>query len=243
MTFKDGIAKEDKKITSFLIAGQSNMAGRGNLNEIPPFENELCFMLRMGRWQPMSEPVNADRAGSGVGLASRFAVEFAELYKKEVGIIPCADGGTAISQWQPGEVLFDHAVMMTRLAMRSSSLGGILWHQGENDACNSNPPDEYERMLINTLTSLRRELGAEDLPIIMGELSYNMNLTYHQWATEDVIKKYNDIIYKVSEILPCCAVVSAKGLAVKPEDGIHFTSASFQEFGKRYFEKYKELTK
>ncbi len=239
----DGINKKDNKITSFLIAGQSNMAGRGNLWEIPPFENPLCFMLRMGRWQPMSEPVNADRAGSGVGLSSKFAVEFADLYKKEVGIIPCADGGTAISQWQPGEVLFDHAVMMTRLAMRTSSFGGILWHQGENDAVDSTPLDEYERMLINTLTSLRRELGAEDLPIIMGDISYNINLTYHGWATEDVVRKYNDIIYKVSEILPCCAVASVEGLAIKPEDGIHFTSASYQELGRRYFEKYKELVK
>ncbi len=237
----DGIRKEDNKITSFLIIGQSNMAGRGNLGDIEPIENELCYMLRMGRWQPMSDPVNADRAGSGVGPSSSFANEFAKHFNKEVGIIPCADGGTAIRQWQPGEVLFDHAVMMTRLAMRTSKFGGILWHQGENDGYERTPLDEYEKMLINTLTSIRRELNAERLPIIIGELSTDIT---QEWAVgNNIINDMNIVINKVGKILPCCKVVSPKGLTVKEEDGVHLTSASQVEFGKRYFEKYKELVK
>lgn len=48
-------------------------------------------------------------------------------------MIPCADGGTKIKQWQPGELLYDHAVAMAKLAMRTSKLCGIIWHQGESD--------------------------------------------------------------------------------------------------------------
>lgn len=76
---KDGIAVNDEKIYSFLMIGQSNMAGRGAIGEIEPVNNANCCMLRMGRWQTMSEPVNPDRPlsgiefPSGVSLATYFA--------------------------------------------------------------------------------------------------------------------------------------------------------------------------
>ena len=53
----------------------------------------------------------------------------------DVGLICCADGGTEPDQWQPGEPLFDHAVYQAKLAMRSSQITGVLWHQGESDCC------------------------------------------------------------------------------------------------------------
>ena len=135
---EDGIVKKEM-IRSFLMIGQSNMAGRGNIGEVDPIDNPNCYMLRMGRWQKMSEPINPDRPifegrfRSGVGLAASFADEFSKCTGLEVGLIPCADGGTSMDQWMPGQVLYDHAVMMTKLAMRSSSFAGILWHQGEAD--------------------------------------------------------------------------------------------------------------
>lgn len=60
-------------IKSFLMLGQSNMAGRGFLNEVDPIYNEKIKMLRNGQWQMMTEPINYDRPVSGVGLAASFA--------------------------------------------------------------------------------------------------------------------------------------------------------------------------
>ncbi len=52
----------------------------------------------------MYVPVNCDRPFSGINLAS-----FADAYSKDknvkVGLIPCADGGTSLAQWQPGSLL------------------------------------------------------------------------------------------------------------------------------------------
>lgn len=48
-------------IHSFLMVGQSNMAGRGFLKDVPPICNERIKMLRNGRWQIMTEPINFDR--------------------------------------------------------------------------------------------------------------------------------------------------------------------------------------
>ena len=240
--FEDGITKKEA-IRSFLMIGQSNMAGRGNMGEVDPIENDRCYMLRMGRWQKMSEPINPDRPifdgrfRSGVGLAASFADEVSRYTGLEIGLSPCADGGTVIEQWQPGEPLYDHAVMMTRLAMRNSEFGGIIWHQGENN-CLKLDEEKYRTCFLNTMTSLRRDLGAEDLPLIIGEVSENIA---EKWGMRGM-KRLNVLLREMAEELPRCAIVSVEGMELK-EDGIHFNSKSYRELGKRYFEKYKELTR
>lgn len=55
---------------SILLIGQSNMAGRGFIEDVPPIYNERINMLRNGRWQMMAEPLNFDRHVSGVGPAA-----------------------------------------------------------------------------------------------------------------------------------------------------------------------------
>lgn len=76
---KDGINNTDTTIKSFLMIGQSNMAGRGEFADVEPINNSLCYMLRNGRWQKMSEPLNPDRAvfdykfHSGISLGASFA--------------------------------------------------------------------------------------------------------------------------------------------------------------------------
>ncbi len=236
---KDGITKKEK-ICSFLMIGQSNMAGRGDFGEVPPIKNDMCFMFRMGRWQPMSEPINPDRDilnikfHSGIGLAASFADELSKYANFEVGLIPCADGGTKIKQWQPGELLYDHAVAMTKLAMRTSELCGIIWHQGESD-CRQLNENEYRQDFLNVMNSLRKDIGI-NLPIIIGEISDKIT---DKWEV-DSIDKMNILLHKLQKEIPLCEIVSVEGLELK-DDGLHFNSKSCRELGKRYFEKYKEI--
>ena len=238
----DGENKSKINITSFLMIGQSNMAGRGDFGDIEPINNSLCHMLRMGRWQKMSEPINPDRAifssefHSGINLCASFADQYARHFHKEIGLIPCADGGTSISQWQPGEILFDHAVLMTRLAMRTSNFGGILWHQGESD-CNKDNFPLYKERAIRMITEIRRALDAENLPFIFGELAEDIS---DRWNLGDYPARMNSIFREMQREIPNCRLVSSKGLSLKP-DGIHFNSASLREFGNRYFNAYLEL--
>ena len=237
----DGLKKNEETM-SFLMIGQSNMAGRGDFGEVEPIDNRNCLMLRMGRWQRMSEPINPDRAvfgvefHSGVNLAASFADKCANHFKCNIGLIPCADGGTSISQWQSGEILFDHAVMMTKLAMRSSKFAGILWHQGESDCNDANFP-HYKESLIGVITELRKALDAENLPFVFGELSENISST---WNVKDYPQKMNLIFREIEKEVPNCRLVSAKGLTLK-SDGIHFDSRSLREFGNRYFDAYVDL--
>ncbi len=191
----------------------------------------------------MHEPLNVDRAifdgkfRPGIGLAPSFANEFASELKCRIGLIPCADGGTGISEWQPGEILYDHAVFMAKLAMRTSSFSGFLWHQGETDASLGLSSGEYREKLINLINSIRRELNAENLPFIMGEISEKIDPGF---APPENITIINGVMREVAGELPFCSVASAEGLALK-SDGLHFDSPSLRELGKRYFKSYKAV--
>ena len=131
---------------SFLLIGQSNMAGRGFLTETVEIDTTGIYILRNGRWQGFFRPINPDRNKSGANLAERFAELYVQKHNEAVGLICCADGGTTLAQWMPGELLYDNAVFHAKLAMRTSSLAGILWHQGESDCANAGP--QYEENLL-----------------------------------------------------------------------------------------------
>ena len=141
-----------------------------------------------------------------------------------------------MSQWQPGEVLFDHAVLMTRLAMRTSNFGGILWHQGESD-CKELNISRYKERAIRMITEIRRALDAENLPFIFGELAEDIS---DRWNLGDYPARMNSIFREMQREIPNCRLVSSKGLSLKP-DGLHFNSVSLREFGNRYFNAYLEL--
>ena len=242
---KDGLQTQGEQIYSFLLIGQSNMAGRGEFADVEPIKNKNCRMLRMGRWQTMSEPINPDRAilsgkyHSGVCLAASFADAISSANECKVGLIPCADGGTRLDQWMPGEILYDHAVMMTRLALRTSKLAGILWHQGESDCNSQELVDTYKERFLTMITSLRRDLDAEDVPVIIGELSKKIDPEHYGRGVR--ISQMNEIFHEISQCITRCGVVSSDGLTLKA-DGIHFDSVSLREFGLRYAAEYERFS-
>ncbi len=234
--------QKTKDVLSFLMIGQSNMAGRGEFGQVAPIVNDKCFMLRNGRWQRMAEPINPDRPifegvyHSGTCLGASFADCFAKAYDRKVGLIPCADGGTKIAQWQKGEVLYDHAVFCASLASRSSALLGILCHHGESD-CNSEDITQYKSRFLRMIADLRADLGAM-LPVVIGEVSERIAPI---WGMGEIPKQINGILREIERELPLCKLVPTQDLALK-EDGIHFDSPSLRKLGRRYFAAYQKLT-
>ncbi len=226
---------------SFLLIGQSNAAGRGFIKDVPPLDNcgGKIKVLRNGRWQNMFRPVNPDRAFSGTCFAESFTKAYLQAHDDiEVGIIPCADGGTKLEQWLPGELLFDNAVNCAKLAMRTSNLVGVLWHQGEGDCAPEYYPYYAERFKT-IMETLRKELNTPELPVLVGGLGdFLVNC-----ALSDNLKNYtyvNAQLTKVAKEDPYCEFVSAKGLGANP-DNLHFNAEALDEFGKRYFEVYNKM--
>lgn len=227
-------------VHSILIIGQSNMAGRGYLAEAQPIDNQdgLLQVLRNGRWMPMFRPVNFDRSFSGTCLAEMFARQYADEHGGvKVGIIPCADGGTTLDQWKEGEVLFDHAVFQAKLAMRTSKLVGILWHQGEGD-CRDEYYPLYLEKVTAIMTAFRKQLGAE-IPIVVGGLGDFLKDKVENPALVNYVH-VNKALEEFAKVFPKTAFASAKGLTSNP-DNLHFNHKSLMEFGKRYYSAFKTV--
>ena len=225
-------------IHSILIIGQSNMAGRGFMNEAEPIENDRLFVLRNGRWRPMYRPVNPDRVFSGVNLAESFADLYSRDHDVKVGIIPCADGGTCLDQWRVGGLLFDHACYMAELASRTSTIAAVLWHQGESDSSDERYP-LYRAKLEVILDAFRERLGLHDVPFILGGLGDDLILSEKAEKFKNY-KKVNEALESLANDRQMTGFVSAVGLETNP-DKIHFSSSALREFGFRYYREFLKL--
>lgn len=226
-------------IHSFLMIGQSNMAGRGHLDEVPPIRDEKIKMLRNGRWQVMAEPINYDRPFAGIGLAASFAAGFRARHpQEEVGLIPCADGGSSLEEWLPGSALFDSAVLNAKLAQRISSIDGILWHQGETD-CVLERALRYKERFSEIISAFRRELELPSQPLLIGGLGeFLTDCRLHDYFVNAPI--VDQALRDFAAANEHCYYVTAKGLKANP-DQLHFNAASLRIFGLRYLEAYERL--
>ncbi|MBU3188787.1 sialate O-acetylesterase [Clostridium bowmanii] len=223
-------------VKSFLILGQSNMAGRGFIHEVTPIYNERIQMLRNGRWQMMTEPINYDRPVSGISLVGSFADAWCRQNEEDtIGLIPCAEGGSTLDEWAVDQILFRHAITEAKFAMQSSKLTGILWHQGETDSMNGNYKVYYKKLLI-IIEALRKELNAPDIPVIIGGLGDFLGKNgFGKGCTE--YNLINQELQKFTVEQDNCCFVTALGLTSNP-DGIHIDAISQRKFGMRYFEDF-----
>lgn len=215
----------------FLLVGQSNMAGRGKVEAQDQVENPSIFMLTKDlKWVPAKDPVHFDKPIAGVGLCSEFAREVLKAKPGiKIGLIPCAVGGTSLDQWKAGGNLYNTAVTRTKAAMENGKLAGILWHQGESDSGKPELIASYPDRLDAMVAQLRKDLGAENVPFVMGELIHDHG--NHNAA--------NLGLAKAAQKVPNCTLVSAKDLG----KGLHFDSPALRAFGKRYAEAYLKMAK
>jgi hypothetical protein len=221
-----------KQMKLFLLIGQSNMAGRGKVEAKDTVENPHIFMLTKDlKWVPAKDPLHFDKPAAGVGLGSEFAREVQKADPQAtIGLIPCAVGGSSLDQWKAGGALYKTAVARTKEAMKNGALAGILWHQGESDAINPALVETYIERLDRMIGQLRKDLDAEKVPVVIGEL-------IHGHKNNDAI---NAELAKAPKKIPFSCLVSSEGLGNK---ALHFGSADLRTFGKRYAAAYMKLTK
>jgi hypothetical protein len=226
----------------FLLAGQSNMAGRGTVSDVDRTPHPRVLMLdESGQWVPAREPLHFDKpkvAGVGPGLA--FGKEVARQNPDiTVGLVPAAVGGSSITAWVPGGYHaqtgthpWDDAIHRLEIARQSGELKAILWHQGESDA-RPERAEEYESRLHDLIARFRDVAGDPSLPFIVGQLGRFREMTPGRLAV-------NAAHENVPRHVPNTRFVSSEGLNHKG-DRTHFDAASARELGRRYAEAYAEL--
>lgn len=225
----------------FLLAGQSNMAGRGVVEAQDRKPLARVFSLsRNLEWAPAIDPLHSDKPDiAGVGIGRSFAqVLTRENPKATIGLVPCAMGGSALDEWKPGEKLFVEAVKRGRHAANSGTLRGILWHQGEADSTDPAKAASYIERWTRFIEAFRRELGAPDLPVVVGQLG---EFLYDRSGNKSPhARKVNEQLALIPLSVPRTAFVSAAGLKHKGDE-VHFDTPSLREFGRRYALAYLAL--
>jgi len=263
-----------------LLAGQSNMAGRGVL--LNPIDADGATDAAISMWDPAKgiveakDPLVHPELGSkptGVGLGMSFAKSYlAQLRRsgypnRKILLVGAAWGGTSFIQNDPtyrhrwvvtddpavGGDLYRGAVQRANAAISaaqavdpSSTFKGILWHQGEGDVNYQGAPS-YAAKHTQLITSLREHIkGARHAPVVVGELTpcfiSRCEPAVGRSSPEDMAT-FLSYLHSISQHLPLAAWVSSNGLTGNaPGDQIHFDLKSQRELGKRYFEKFWELT-
>ena len=162
----------------YLLIGQSNMAGRA---AIPPEDAAALpnawLLTKEGAWEPAKPPLNIHSSiCKGAGMqklnpGTQFAAKMlAANPGTSIGLIVNARGGSKIGQWDKSKKFYKDAVRRTRQAMKSGTLKGVLWHQGESDSVNASLSASYEKKLHKLISDLRQDLKAPNLPFVVGNL-------------------------------------------------------------------------
>lgn len=167
----------------FILAGQSNMAGRGGVvanrwdGVVPGDCAPSPAVLRLSpdlRWEEAREPLHAgiDAANHAVGVGPGMAFANALLRSGRaggavVGLVPCAVGGTRMAEWGRGTELYAEMLRRARVAVETGGrIGALLWYQGESDTVRWSDATEYGRRMGMLVRDLRADLGIPHLLVI-----------------------------------------------------------------------------
>jgi hypothetical protein len=225
----------------FIMAGQSNMAGRGIVEPEDTVSDKRIFSINKdGQIIIAKEPLHfyePERTGLDCGLS--FAKTLISKIPDSISvlIIPTAVGGSSISQWLGDSVfrnvkLFSNFLSKIEIGKQNGIIKGILWHQGESDANKNNIPLHKQRLHL-LFSKFRAEIGNNELPVLLGELGsfsnnpadFNLiNKAIHDYVAEDKNSR----------------VISTKDLKDKG-DHLHFDSEGQRTMGKRFANAYLSM--
>jgi hypothetical protein len=231
----------DPNFELYILAGQSNMAGRGYITGDFKTEGDsrVYMLTKDNTWVVAKNPVHFDKSVAGVGPGLGFGIAMAkENPKVKIGLIPTAVGGSPIEHWLPGAYdaatkthPYDDAVVRIKEAMKYGVIKGIIWHQGESDS----KPEKvkiYLAELKELIERFRTLVNNPNVPFVAGELGrYRPD-----FAT------FNAEIVNLPKTVSNTAVVTTEGL-VHRGDTLHFDSPSADELGRRYAKKMIDLQK
>ncbi len=238
------VPSDPSRFHLFLLAGQSNMAGRGKIDQESRRAHERVLTLdKSGEWVAAVDPLHFDKPKIvGVGLGKTFAEDYADRYPEvTVGLIPCAVGGSPIDAWRPGghhrstnTHPYDDAIARVKLAMKSGVLKGILWHQGESDAKPALAA-EYEQNLHALIARFRDQLNSPSVPFIAGQMG-----KFPERPWDEDRKRVDAVHQRLPSSVAATGFVVSDGLSHKG-DFAHFDTSSYRTLGHRYFEAYRSL--
>lgn len=228
----------------FLLAGQSNMAGRGVVEPRDTVSHSRVLALdSINHWVVAKEPLHFyEPRLKGLDCGLSFGKTLVSKLNDSiyVGIIPCAVGGSSVEQWL-GDSLHRNVKLYTNFknkieqAQTHGTIKGILWHQGESNA-HAKDFVLYEAKLTTLFQRFRNLAHNDSLPILTAELGHYLQGKEFQHYPDSV----NAVLKRLSERDKNIKVISADGLQHKG-DTLHFDSKSLRILGERFAGTYWTL--
>ncbi|PCJ69289.1 MAG: hypothetical protein COA62_11755 [Rhodobiaceae bacterium] len=240
----------DSPLRFFLLIGQSNMSGRGELADLEPegTDNQEIFQFRSGRWieaqdplQDPNDPVYAVKADSngGVGPGLSFAKSMREVLETPIGLLLCAKGGGGIRTWaREGEL---HKAMLDRLslAINQGQLMGVLVHVGEGDSDSEESAEDWSPRFKCLVEGIRRDTDCPNLPFVfsqVGSISPQRRLRReHGYRALEHLRRVQQSVN-----LENVAMVPSADLPFK-SDGLHLSTTGQITLGHRFAMAMQEL--
>ena len=217
----------------FILAGQSNMAGRGLVEPQDTVPNTRVYTInKQGDMIYAKEPLHFyEPSMSGLDSGLSFGKSLIKHIPDSISvlIIPTAVGGSSISQWLNDSIhrevkLFTNFKEKAELGMRFGTVKGILWHQGESDAKTKEAP-LYQIKLSELFYQFRKIIGNQEATVVIGQLG--------SYSTNPMWSKINDHIKYYVSTDPNAGMINTQDLKEKG-DKVHFNSEAQRVMGERY---------
>ncbi len=237
----------------WLLIGQSNMQGAGDLVDVTPPNDRVQLLGMDGHWTRAEEPLHwlsdspdpvhsgdpATREArskaehritvKGASLGLPFGVALTEATGVPIGLIAAAHGGTSMADWSParkgegGKSLYGS--MLRQVALAGGKLRGALWYQGEGDANDSASP-VFPKAFADFIAALRADVGQPDLPFDYVQIGRFLNAgNPNAW---DAVREAQRL---AAQTIPHSAVVPAIDLVL--DDLIHVGTEGHKRLGRR----------
>jgi Carbohydrate esterase, sialic acid-specific acetylesterase/Secretion system C-terminal sorting domain len=255
------VFSQDHNFYIFLCFGQSNMEGQGTVEtqdktvdgRFRVMEAVDCSNLgrTKGKWYTAVPPLCRCYTGlSPVDYFGRTLV--ANLPDSiKVGVVNVSVAGckielfdknnyqtyaSTVESWMKSIISeyggnpYGRLVEIAKLTQNSGVIKGILLHQGESNTGDTQWPAKVKGVYDNLIKDLG--LNSASVPLLAGEV-----VNADQGGA---CASMNTIIAKLPQTIPDSYVISSSG-CTDAADNVHFNSAGYREFGKRYGTKMLSL--
>lgn len=233
----EGKLPPKEKLHVYIMAGQSNMAGRGIVEPQDTVINPRLITLNQeGQWVYAQEPLHHyEPSLQGLDCGKSFGDHLISALPEDVfvALIPAAVGGSSIDQWLQDQTyrevkLWSNLETLVSKANEHGTIKGVIWHQGESDA-NPRGAQVYEVKMKELIQKMRMLSGNPNLPFIMGELG-GFWVKYKNPIQADQVNK---ILHQVAKEDKNAGIIITSDLHHKG-DTLHFNGPSLRIMGERY---------
>lgn len=209
----------------FILAGQSNMMGRGRTADLPePLKHqpENVSFYTHGR---ESQIAKYNMFGPEVQFAHAMSTAFPN---DKLIIIKSVASGSTIAEWLPGEPLYKGLLRQVNFVTNpaTTNLEAIVWMQGEADARSEATANKYAENLTVFINQLRKDLKAENTAFLVGRIT-EKGINF---PMEQIVRDAQDSVGKDD---PNIIVIPTDGIS-KIYDKVHFDAKGQVELGKRF---------